>query len=100
MMTISTAIQTQYTMSNKVLANEENKLQSEETCLTELPANLLHAFADAVRVDDHGNVQEQEVSTRTLGTRTVLETFNSVESLERRETPGEEDAEEVDGHDD
>lgn len=63
------------------------------------PANLLDSNGDTVGVDHHGDVEEEEVETGTLGTSTVLETLDSVEGLEGSPAPGEEDAEEVDGYD-
>ena len=68
--------------------------------LTEPPSNLLHALADAICVDHHGNVEEQEISAGALGPRAVLETLDRVQRLQRREPPGKTNAKQVDGHDD
>ena len=68
--------------------------------LTKPPSNLLHTLADTVGVDDHSNVQEQEVRAGTLGTCSVLETLDRVQGLKGRETPGEADTKEVNGDDD
>lgn len=38
----------------------------------QFPSNFGYANADTVRVDDHGNVQEQEVETTALGTSAVF----------------------------
>lgn len=65
----------------------------------QLPANLLDADGDTVGVDDHGDVEEEEVETGALGASTVFETLDGVEGLEGGPAPGEEDAEEVDGDD-
>lgn len=65
----------------------------------EAPLDLLHAHADAVRVDDHGDVQEQEVEAGPLGPHAVVEHLDGVQRLQRREAPREADAEQVDGHD-
>lgn len=53
----------------------------------QFPSNLGDANADSVRVDDHGNVQEQEVETTALGTSAVLQALHSIEGLQRRPTP-------------
>lgn len=53
----------------------------------QFPSNLGDANADTVRVDDHGDVQEQKVETTALGTSAVLQAFHSVEGLQRRPTP-------------
>ncbi len=55
-----------------------------------LPANLLHADADTVGVDDHGDIEEEEVKTAALGTRAVLEALDCVEGLQRRPAPAVE----------
>lgn len=52
-----------------------------------LPANLLHSDADTVGVDDHGDVQEEEVETATLGARAVLEALDCIEGLQRGPAP-------------
>jgi len=53
----------------------------------QLPSNLGDANADTVRVDDHGDVEEQKVETTALGTSAVLQALYSVEGLQRRPTP-------------
>ena len=65
----------------------------------EFPADLGNANADTVGVDDHGDVEEEEVQSGTLGSGTVLKALDGVEGLERSPSPCEEDAEEVDGDD-
>lgn len=65
----------------------------------QFPANLSDTDANTVGVDDHGDVEEEEVQAGTLGSGTVLQALNGVEGLERSPSPCEEDAEEVDGDD-
>src|SRR5690242_6370267 len=62
----------------------------------QLPANLLHTDGNTVCVDDHGDVEEEEVGSRTLRTGPVLKTLDSVQSLEWCPTPSEDDTEAVD----
>lgn len=64
-----------------------------------LPADGLHAHRDTVRVDDHGDVEEQKVETRALGAGAVLQALDGVESLQRREAPGKAYTERKDGKD-
>lgn len=59
----------------------------------QLPADGLHADADAVRVDYHGDVEEQVVEAGPLGARPVLQALNRVQRLQRREPPRETDPE-------
>ena len=81
----------------------------------QLPSNLLHTDRDTVCVDDHGNVEEEEVGSRALcastyrlldqeygellATLTVLQAFNGVQGLEWCPTPGEDDTKAVDRND-
>lgn len=65
----------------------------------QLPADGLHAHRDTVGVDDHGDVEEQEVEARTLGTSAVLQALDGIESLQRSETPGKAYTESKDGKD-
>ena len=65
----------------------------------QLPSDLRNANGDTISVNDHGNVEEEEVESGTLGSGTILETLNGVEGLERCESPGEDDAEEKNGDD-
>lgn len=65
----------------------------------QLPLNLFHTDRDTVRVDDHGNVEEEKVGSGSLGPSPVLKTLYGVQSLEWCPTPGEDDTEAVDGDD-
>lgn len=65
----------------------------------QLPSDLLHTNRDTVCVDDHGNVEEEEVGPRTLGSSPVLQTLYSVQGLKRCPTPSEDDAEAIDRDD-
>ena len=64
-----------------------------------LPSDLCNTDTDTVGIDHHGNVEEEEVESGTLGTGTVLETFDSVEGLEGGETPSEDNTEQEDRDD-
>lgn len=61
--------------------------------LTEPPLDLSNPLTDTVGVDNHGNVEEEEVQPRTFSTGTVLETFDGVEGLEGSEPPSKADTE-------
>ena len=53
----------------------------------EFPSNRFDADADTIRVDHHGDVEEEEVETAAFGTGAVLEALDSVEGLQRRPAP-------------
>lgn len=65
----------------------------------QLPANRRDADGNAIGVDDHGHVQEEEVETAAFGASAVLQALHGVQSLKRRPAPGETNAEEVDADD-
>ena len=86
-------------LNEEEVDSDELDADPDDVDKVQFPSNLGNADADAVGVDNHGDVEEEEVQSGTLGSGTVLQTFNGVESLERSPAPCKEDAEQVDGDD-
>lgn len=65
----------------------------------QLPPNLFNTHRDPIRVDHHGDVEEKEIQPGPLSARAVFQTFNRIQSLQRRPAPSEADAKEVNRYD-